>query len=153
MSDLKEAASVHFWSDRLKEVPGNSYRLNRVLEIVLATRRPLAELDLDTEAPLDYDFRCFFLNRPRVELYRRIDARCEEMVVSGLLQVVFPPALSMHCCCWNIAPQKFLPNMCVLIASVLGLRIVDTVMPIFENEVHGFRRTFWGRVISQSSQV
>ncbi|CAL8468281.1 g7821 [Coccomyxa elongata] len=75
-----------FTAERLKEVPGNYYRLNRVLEIVLATRRPLAELDLDTEAPLDYDFRCFFLNRPRVELYRRIDARCEEMVVNGLLQ-------------------------------------------------------------------
>lgn len=86
-------------SYRLKEVPGNYYRLNRVLEIVLATRRPLAELDLDTEAPLDYNFRCFFLNRPRVELYRRIDARCEEMVMSGLLQVAFPPALPMRAGC------------------------------------------------------
>ncbi|KAK9915049.1 hypothetical protein WJX75_004116 [Coccomyxa subellipsoidea] len=73
-------------AERLREVPGNYYRLNRVLEILLATGRPLAELDLDVGAPLDYDFRCFFLNRPRVELYRRIDARCEEMVVGGLLQ-------------------------------------------------------------------
>ena len=72
---------------RLREVPGNYYRLNRVLEILLASGRPLAELDLDTGAPLDYDFRCFFLNRPRIDLYRRIDARCEEMVVGGLLQV------------------------------------------------------------------
>ncbi|EIE19274.1 isopentenyl transferase, partial [Coccomyxa subellipsoidea C-169] len=70
-----------------REVPGNYYRLNRVLEILLGTGgRPLAELNLDTGAPLDYDFRCFFLNRPRLELYRRIDARCEEMVVGGLLQ-------------------------------------------------------------------
>ena len=89
-------------SDRLKEVPGNSYRLNRVLEIVLATRRPLAELDLDTEAPLDYDFRCFFLNRPRVELYRRIDARCEEMVVNGLLQVAFPPTTHRAAFCFAL---------------------------------------------------
>ncbi len=69
-------------------MPGNYYRLNRVLEILLGTGgKPLAELNLDTGAPLDYGFRCFFLNRPRLELYRRIDARCEEMVVGGLLQV------------------------------------------------------------------
>ena len=72
---------------RLKEVPGNWYRLNRVLDILLSTGRPLGELDLNVEAPLDYDFRCFFLNRSRIELYRRIDARVEDMVYAGLLQV------------------------------------------------------------------
>jgi tRNA A37 N6-isopentenylltransferase MiaA len=71
----------------LKDVPGNYYRLNRILEILLITGRPLSELDLDVTAPLDYDFRCYFLNRDRVDLYRRIDARCEEMVAGGLLQV------------------------------------------------------------------
>lgn len=68
-------------------MPGNWYRLNRVLEILLSTGRPLGELNLDAEAPLDYDFRCFFLNRSRLELYRRIDARVEAMVCGGLLQV------------------------------------------------------------------
>ena len=68
-------------------MPGNWYRLNRVLEIVSVAGRPLAELDLDTAAPLDYDFRCFFLNRRRSDLYRRIDARCEQMLAGGLLQV------------------------------------------------------------------
>ena len=68
-------------------MPGNWYRLNRVLEILLSTGRPLGELNLDVEAPLDYDFRCFFLNRSRLELYRRIDARVEAMVCGGLLQV------------------------------------------------------------------
>jgi len=37
--------------------------------------------------PLDYDFRCFFMDRPRVELYRRIDTRCEEMLRDGMLRV------------------------------------------------------------------
>ena len=68
-------------------MPGNWYRLNRVLEILVGTGRPLGELDLDVEAPLDYDFRCFFINRSRLELYRRIDARVEAMVCGGLLQV------------------------------------------------------------------
>lgn len=76
---------------RLKEVPGNWYRLNRVLDILLSTGRPLEELNLDVEAPLDYDFRCFFLNRTRIDLYRRIDARVEDMVCQGLMQVVFKP--------------------------------------------------------------
>ncbi|XP_068664424.1 tRNA dimethylallyltransferase 9 [Aristolochia californica] len=36
---------------------------------------------------LDYDFLCFFLSSQRVELYRRIDLRCEEMLTEtqGLL--------------------------------------------------------------------
>jgi tRNA dimethylallyltransferase len=34
----------------------------------------------------DYDFRCYFLFGPRRELYRRIDERCEQMVVGGLLE-------------------------------------------------------------------
>ena len=72
---------------RLAEVPNNFYRLLRVLEIVQTTGRTLAELDIDEAAPLDFDFRCFFLHRPRADLYRRIDLRCEQMVERGLLQV------------------------------------------------------------------
>lgn len=45
------------------------------------------ELDLDAQRPTDYDCRCFFLHRPRAELYRRIDGRVEEMMASGLLTV------------------------------------------------------------------
>ena len=79
---------------RLRAVTGSWYRLRRVLEILLVARRPLAELDLDTAAPLDHDFRCFFLNRPRACLYRRIDARVEQMIAGGLLQV----CLAAPCC-------------------------------------------------------
>jgi tRNA dimethylallyltransferase len=59
----------------------------RVLEIVMATGQPRSQLNLDTSAPLEYDFRCFFLDRPRVNLYRRIDLRCEQMLQGGMLQV------------------------------------------------------------------
>lgn len=46
-----------------------------------------AERDGDRErrAGLDYDFRCVFLFEERERLYRRIDARCEQMVARGLL--------------------------------------------------------------------
>lgn len=43
---------------------------------------------LPPAADLDFDFRCFFLSAPRMELYERIDSRCEEMVAGGLLQEV-----------------------------------------------------------------
>ena len=46
-----------------------------------------ADQNLDAERPTDYDCRCFFLHRPRLELYRRIDGRVEEMVAGGLLKV------------------------------------------------------------------
>jgi len=59
----------------------NWYRLLRVLQILLATGgKPLSEQDLDAQRPWDYDFRCFYLHRPRVPLYERIAARVEEMV-------------------------------------------------------------------------
>jgi tRNA dimethylallyltransferase len=68
-------------------VPNNYYRMLRVLEIVVATGRPRSKLNLDTKAPLDYDIRCFYLDRPRISLYRRIDLRCEQMLQGGMLQV------------------------------------------------------------------
>ncbi|KFK26250.1 hypothetical protein AALP_AA8G222700 [Arabis alpina] len=39
------------------------------------------------QTDLDYDFLCFFLSSPRVDLYRSIDFRCEDMVkgADGLL--------------------------------------------------------------------
>ena len=38
--------------------------------------------------PKGYDFRCWFLNRPRSTLYRRIEDRCEKMLAHGLLEEV-----------------------------------------------------------------
>ena len=72
---------------RLSTVPNNYYRMLRVLEILKATGQPRSQLNLDTSMPLEYDFRCFFLDRPRISLYRRIDLRCEQMLQGGLLQV------------------------------------------------------------------
>ena len=77
----------HLLLGRLREEPNNRYRLLRMLEVALTTGRPRAELDHDRAAPPDYDFRRFFLTRPREELYRRIDARCERIAADGLLPV------------------------------------------------------------------
>jgi hypothetical protein len=49
-------------------------------------RRTLAELDADPASPPPLDCRAFFLHRPRTQLYRRIDARVEDIVRGGLLR-------------------------------------------------------------------
>ena len=38
--------------------------------------------------PLYFDFRCWFIHRPRDVLYSRIDERCEQMVANGLVEEV-----------------------------------------------------------------
>ncbi|KAL2652879.1 hypothetical protein R1flu_021007 [Riccia fluitans] len=93
------------------------YRLRRSLEILKISGRPqssfplpwvtakesTAEVKTDSREPplksrqtpdaessklLDYDFQCYFMNIKRVDLYRRIDQRCEEMLTDpeGLLR-------------------------------------------------------------------
>lgn len=59
----------------------NWYRLQRALEIVLMTGQPTgASAAAATPSTSTYDFRAFFLHRPRLEVFRRIDERVEHMV-------------------------------------------------------------------------
>lgn len=82
-----EELGDHESAKRLRGEMNNWYRLCRVVDILLQSPgKTLAQLDSDQKAPLDYDFRCYFLSRPRMELYRRIDARVEEMVSNGLVK-------------------------------------------------------------------
>ena len=64
--------------------------MERVIEILLSEPgRTLADFNPDSkkEQHENVTFHAFFLYRPRLEMYRRIDARVEEMVEAGLLQV------------------------------------------------------------------
>ncbi|KAI8109417.1 hypothetical protein M9434_000699 [Picochlorum sp. BPE23] len=85
--DLVRSLGDSETADRLlhQEV-NNWYRMNRVVDILLqAPGKTLAELDRDDSASPEYDFRCFFLVRPRIQLYRRIDERVEVMLAHGLI--------------------------------------------------------------------
>lgn len=74
-------------AERLRGELNNQYRLLRVVDILLQSGgKPLADQDLNAQRLPDYDCRCFFLHRPRGQLYRRIDGRVEDMVAGGLLQ-------------------------------------------------------------------
>eukprot|EP00731_Ephydatia_muelleri_P027889 Em0019g762a len=65
------------------------YRLKRALEICTLSNRSVTSFK-KTYNPEDalYHFKCLFLSMPRVNLYKRIDMRCEAMVQDGLLQEV-----------------------------------------------------------------
>lgn len=66
---------------RIVQEKNNWYRLQRAIEIVLTTGKPTsASAVAEDEQHGLYDFRPYFLFRPRIELFRRIDARVEQMV-------------------------------------------------------------------------
>jgi tRNA A37 N6-isopentenylltransferase MiaA len=50
--------------------------------------RPVSSFSADPNEAPKYDFRCVYLTAPRMALYSRIDARCEEMVRDGLITEV-----------------------------------------------------------------
>ncbi len=67
--------------------PNDWYRAERALEVVTCTGKPVTAFEAPPDAlPEDkYDFTCVALSSPRLTLYRRIDARVEEMVRDGVL--------------------------------------------------------------------
>ena len=103
MKEVKGAsvrASVMSWC-RVAAERNNWYRLKRAVEILLRTRKPLAESQMALQTPwseLQYDFRPFFLTRPRLEVFARIDARVERMVRKPIVQWVF----MMKCACYHM---------------------------------------------------
>lgn len=64
-------------------------KIVRALEIMQLTRRKVSGLRWQKHAPpVHYEFRCWFLHRPKKALYERIDRRCDEMIASGLIDEV-----------------------------------------------------------------
>ena len=60
------------------------YRMMRAYEIALETGRDPSDFEA-SRPETRFDFRCFFMSAPRVELYRKIDARVEGMMVDGIV--------------------------------------------------------------------
>lgn len=48
-------------------------------------------LQMDKIQNLDYDFQCFFLSTQRLDLYRSIDFRCEDMLLGIQWSSIFLP--------------------------------------------------------------
>ncbi|KAL3675622.1 hypothetical protein R1sor_025570 [Riccia sorocarpa] len=75
---LAEADDIHT-ARRLKR--GDWRGLRRALEIIEITYRPQTSLPSPLFPQVDYDLQCYFMYMDRKELHRRIDQRCEEMLI------------------------------------------------------------------------
>jgi tRNA dimethylallyltransferase len=74
-ADPVSAARIHI---------NDSYRLTRALEVVRSSGRALSDFVPPAVPRASYDFLVVALERPREELYARIDARVEAMFEAGL---------------------------------------------------------------------
>jgi tRNA dimethylallyltransferase len=77
--DPAAAAKIH---------PRDLRRLLRALEVFTRSRRPISLQRLDTAGSSGYDVLMFVLNRPREQLYQRIEQRVETMLGEGLVEEV-----------------------------------------------------------------
>lgn len=64
-------------------------KIVRGLEIISLCGEKVSRLSWKgKKVPQTFDFRCWFLYRPKNKLYPRIDARCEKMLADGFLEEV-----------------------------------------------------------------
>ncbi len=64
-------------------------KIVRALEIIELTGKKVSKLSWkQRKRPQNYDFRCWFLHRPKEKLYHRIEKRCEKMIHDGLVDEV-----------------------------------------------------------------
>ena len=77
--DPASAAKIHIHDE---------YRILRAHEVYCASGRPLSSFELPYRYREGFRFCPIFLDRPRDELYRRIEARVDEMFAQGLQQEI-----------------------------------------------------------------
>lgn len=64
-------------------------KIVRALEIITLTNKKVSKLSWKgRRKPQNYDFRCWFLHRPKESLYERINQRCDKMLEEGFLDEV-----------------------------------------------------------------
>lgn len=64
-------------------------KIVRALEIITLTGEKVSKLSWKREkVKSNYNFRCWFLYRPKENLYPRIDERCQQMLEAGLIDEV-----------------------------------------------------------------
>lgn len=64
-------------------------KIVRALEIISLTGKKVSQLHWKSRRnPLNYNFRGWFLYRPKEKLYQRIEERCDEMLAKGFLEEV-----------------------------------------------------------------
>jgi tRNA dimethylallyltransferase len=69
-------------------MPNDQQRILRALEVFYSSGRPISQLQTQTQDQPRYRAATFVLERPREELYARINARVDAMVDRGLIAEV-----------------------------------------------------------------
>jgi tRNA dimethylallyltransferase len=64
--------------------PADIYRITRALEVYRCSGKPLSSFKADLKSRSRWDMLALGLDRPRPELYSRIEARVDSMVAAGL---------------------------------------------------------------------
>ncbi|MBA2729042.1 MAG: tRNA (adenosine(37)-N6)-dimethylallyltransferase MiaA [Parachlamydiaceae bacterium] len=78
--DAKYAATI---------TKNDKQKIVRALEIMTLTGEKVSSMAWSSRRhPQNYDFRCWFLNRPRESLYHRIEKRCMKMLEEGFIDEV-----------------------------------------------------------------
>jgi len=93
-----EKFGAEFLFERLRQLDleyANTITINdkqkivRGLEIITLTGKKVSKLSWTSRhKPQNYDFKCWFLHRPKDSLYHMIEKRCEEMLKKGFLEEV-----------------------------------------------------------------
>ncbi len=66
---------------------GDKHKIVRGLEIITITGNKVSDMKWAAQStPKEFNFRCWFLHRPKPVLDQRIEARCEKMVAAGLIE-------------------------------------------------------------------
>lgn len=65
------------------------HKIIRALEIIAITGKGVSKNQWkERKKYLNYDFRCWFVHRPKSSLYQRVEKRCDKMLADGLLEEV-----------------------------------------------------------------
>ncbi len=81
---LKNLDPAHYESVDLQ----NPHRVIRALEVCLSTGKPYSSFRTEQKTERDFQIHKIGLERPREELYQRIESRVDEMLAQGLLEEV-----------------------------------------------------------------
>ncbi len=79
-------------------------KIVRALEIISSVNRKVSDFSKSSLEPQKYNFRSWFLYKPKEILYRLIDRRCDEMLENGLVDEV--EALKKQGLCENLSASQ-----------------------------------------------
>jgi tRNA dimethylallyltransferase len=78
---LKEIDPEYYFKSDIQ----NYRRVSRALEVYFTSGKNISQFHLQNKSKLDFDYYFMLLNKPRPELYQRIERRVDQMIQNGLI--------------------------------------------------------------------